>query len=445
MISGKERWRLGRIGTITVASLAAILCSGSWADGITERPAIAPAPGEDPALASVAPRELSAFRQAAADGYNETTADAALALVDAARRHWSLSAAQRPSEKRVEAEEAHISAWRKAIQVWKKSTSETGRAKIITAWNSWLRVGPEAGGQLEALSQEWSPAFVTESFTRLFMATDDPMTVHAFCDVLGQYGGDTEERLLKEKLASISGRSDADQDNVDNIQWALEKIGFGRKGYPGRTGPASFTSRHNDALNAVAPEEYALFMAADAKGADARTAEAVVNLVSAVKRVLVAYDGGAPRTETNWRAHLAYMVAWEKAIQTWKKTADAAAKATIVAAWNSGLVESREVKYQIDSLRTECPPAFVTDSFRKLFMATNDLRTLGSFVVVLGPHGQDAQERLLKEKLASVTGKGHTDKGTLDIIDAINAGLGQIAYWRERDTTRKGSPPVSHE
>jgi hypothetical protein len=194
---------------------------------------------------------------------------------------------------------------------------------------------------------------------------------------------------------------------------------------------------HNKILKEALPQEFALFNAARAKGKEGETADAVLNLVSVANRLLVTYDRNpkAPRTEMNLRAEGAYMFAWEKALQTYKTTTDGRVKARIIAAWDSGLKPTPEVQWQIKALFAEWHPAFVTGAFVKLFKSTNDVQTVGAITHVLGEYGQDAEERLLKAKLATIS--GHTRADEMNSGN-INAALERIGYWRAGDPARIG-------
>ncbi|HEY3414327.1 MAG TPA: hypothetical protein VGM51_14915 [Armatimonadota bacterium] len=194
----------------------------------------------------------------------------------------------------------------------------------------------------------------------------------------------------------------------------------------------------NDAtLKALVPKELDVYNASAKNGTDAYKAAAAVNLLRASKGILLAHDEhrGVQRSETTLKAELAYMSAWEKAIQTWKRIGNAAAGAKIMAEWNSGLKEGAEACWQIDALWSEWDPAFLTDPLVKLLRDSNDPRTIGAIAHLLGYYGQDAEERLLKEKLASISAN---DPAAQMNVTNIGIALTKISDWKAGDRFRTG-------
>lgn len=195
------------------------------------------------ALKAIAPTEYKTAQQTI-----PVSVDAALLLVAKAKSVWAQYRAdtRKSVSDRNQATIAYATAWDLAIEAWKSSKDSTAQLRFIAQWNASLQEGPETPWLVGSLRANWDPRLVTPQFRELFLKTTDQMLLHAFCLVFGKYGRDAEEQLLIEKRDSLvrflpEGSHEKDL-SVANIDLALRKIDYWRKGDLDRSGPSEIPS-----------------------------------------------------------------------------------------------------------------------------------------------------------------------------------------------------------
>ncbi len=196
-------------------------------------------------LQEVVPDEFKYYKALSSKGYDRKTAESALALVSntCATRAQHRDDKSLSEHKHTRLDYSVMFAWEIVIQTWKKTTDESAKAEMLSAWNSSLKDEPDVRFLINALEDEWDRAFVTEPFVELFKKTKDSALFTPFCQVFGQYGEYAEEKLLNEKFyfvmnVLIPGTPVYDV-ALSNIESALKKIDYWKKGDPTRSGPAS--------------------------------------------------------------------------------------------------------------------------------------------------------------------------------------------------------------
>lgn len=196
-------------------------------------------------LKAVAPQELASYKGQRALGYSRNTADLAIRLTRITHELWlnSLHDKQMTASRRSKLQLSRMFAWELAIQCWKGSKSMEAKTAILKEWDARLVDKPETELVVRALYDEFDRAFLTDAFVGLFNKTTSPTLIHTYCLVFGQYGKNSEETLLKDKLRALDESPDkATQEHkvrVSSIKLALAKIDGWKHGDTTRGGPAT--------------------------------------------------------------------------------------------------------------------------------------------------------------------------------------------------------------
>lgn len=198
-------------------------------------------------------------------------------------------------------------------------------------------------------------------------------------------------------------------------------------------------------LQEIAPTEYDLYKKSIEAGYGLKAVEATLALIAKTDAVAAATaaDKSADQRKSFY-VRMAPVYAWTHLLEIYHKTSDADAKAVVLAAWNNAIDGRADTAALLRALDTEWDRAFFTVGLRKLFRETKNSDTIQEFCRVLGRHGEDAEEALLREKRPTLKTMDFDYTVYRVCLWNIDDALKKIGYWRAGDKDRVGPPSAPY-
>lgn len=192
-------------------------------------------------------------------------------------------------------------------------------------------------------------------------------------------------------------------------------------------------------LQEIAPAEYEAYKKSLEGGYGVNSVNAALALIARVEQTIVRATGaGAEFRSVRAEAQIGLIYALTDLLEIYHKTSDAKAKAAVLEAWNKAVDRRSDLVELLHALDNEWDRVFFTDSLRKLFKETNDAELIRPFCRVLGDHGEDSEEALLKEKRPALKALDSDYTVYRVCLWNVDNALKKIGYWRAGDKDRVG-------
>ena len=198
-------------------------------------------------------------------------------------------------------------------------------------------------------------------------------------------------------------------------------------------------------LQEIAPTEYDLYKKSIEAGYGLKTVDATLALIARAEAVCAAAVAEKSADQRRaFHARMAPLYAWTHLLEIYHKTSDADAKAAVLAAWNKAIDGRADIPALLGALNNEWDRAFFTEGLRKLFKETKNSDTIQEFCRVMGRHGEDPEEALLREKRPTLKTMGFDYTVYRVCLSNIDGALQAIAWWRAGDKDRAGPGSTSY-